>query len=318
VDELQLFPEAASSAARSVDALFFYVIGTSVVFALLIFTLVVVFAVRYRRRAGAPAPEQIHGSVALELAWTLVPLALVASFFWWGARVYFDGLRPPAGAMELSVTAKQWMWKVQHPTGQREINALHVPVGVPIRLELISEDVIHDFYVPAFRKKLDVLPGRYSSTWFEATRTGSYHLFCAEYCGTKHSEMIGTVHVLEQEDYALWLAGNAAGETPVEAGARLFVALRCDTCHSPSSGSRGPDLGGRYGQIAELEGGALAPFDAGYVRESLLEPRRKLARGYQPLMPTYAGQLDEEQILALIAFLESLPPGSSTGVERGR
>jgi cytochrome c oxidase subunit 2 len=313
--ELRLFPEAASSAARSVDALYLYLIGTSAVFSLLIFALVIGFAVRYRRRAGGPAPEQLHGSVALELTWTLIPLALVASFFLWGAQVYFDGLRPPAGAMQLSVTAKQWMWKIQHPTGQREINELHVPLGVPIQLTLISEDVIHDFYVPAFRKKLDVLPGRYSSTWFEATRAGSYHLFCAEYCGTKHSEMIGQVHVLEREDYERWLAGNVASETPVEAGARLFVALRCDTCHSASSGARGPDLGGRFGQIAELEGGALAPFDGAYVRESLLDPRRKLARGYQPLMPTYAGQLDEEQILALIAYLESLPPSA---VERGQ
>ena len=162
--ELRLFPEAASSAARSVDALYLYLIGTSAVFALLIFALVIGFAVRYRRRAGGPAPEQLHGSVALELTWTLIPLALVASFFLWGAQVYFDGLRPPAGAMQLSVTAKQWMWKIQHPTGQREINELHVPLGVPIQLTMISEDVIHDFYVPAFRKKLDVLPGRYSST----------------------------------------------------------------------------------------------------------------------------------------------------------
>jgi cytochrome c oxidase subunit 2 len=305
---LPLFPEAASTIAREVDPLYFYLVAVSGFFSVLIACLVVGFAIRYRRRRGDATPPQIHGSIALELFWTLIPLGLVVTFFLWGARLFVDGLRPPAGAMQVQVTGKQWMWKVQHPTGQREINALHVPVGVPVELTMISEDVIHDFYVPAFRKKLDVLPGRYSRTWFEASRVGEYHLFCAEYCGTKHSEMVGTVYVMEPSDYERWLSGNAADETPVEAGQRIFTAMRCDTCHSASSGARGPSLGGRFGGTVALEGGGEVVFDAEHVRESILDPRRKLSRGFQPLMPTYVGQLNEEQILALIAYIESLPP----------
>ena len=308
MDQLPLFPEAASTIAREVDALYFYLISVSVFFGLLISSLLVFFATRFRRRRGAPPPEQIHGSTLLEVTWTVIPLALVVSFFFWGAKIYFDGLRPPAEAMQIHVTGKQWMWKIQHPTGQREINELHVPVGVPIKLRMISEDVIHDFFIPAFRKKLDVLPGRYSTSWFEATQVGEYHLFCAEYCGTKHSEMIGTVFVMEPGDYERWLAGNAADETPEEAGERIFTAMRCDTCHNAGSGSRGPSLGGRFGQTVALEGGGSTVFDAAHVRESVLDPRRKISLGFQPLMPTYAGQLNEEQILALTAYIESLPP----------
>jgi cytochrome c oxidase subunit 2 len=303
-----LFPDAASTIARHVDMLYAYLVAVSVGFSVLIFSLVIFFAIRYRRRSESEQPEQIHGSTALEMVWTLIPLALVVTFFWWGARLYFDGLRAPSNAMEITVTGKQWMWKIQHPTGHREINELHVPVGVPVRLRMISEDVIHDFYVPAFRMKLDVLPGRYSSTWFEATEPGTYHLFCAEYCGTKHSKMIGSVVVLEQGEYERWLMGAAANQTPREAGEALFTALRCDTCHSAESGARGPLLAGLFGKEVLLEGGGKALFDADYVRESVLDPRAKIVRGYQPLMPTYSGQLNEEQILALIAYLESLAP----------
>jgi len=303
-----LFPQAASTAAHEVDMLYVYLVSVSAFFSLLISSLVIVFAIRYRRRSASERPEQIHGSTALEVVWTVIPLAFVATFFWWGARLYFNGLRPPSNAMQITVTGKQWMWKIQHPTGHREINELHVPVGVPVRLHMISEDVIHDFYVPAFRMKLDVLPGRYSTTWFEATEPGTYHLFCAEYCGTKHSKMIGKVVVLEQGEYERWLMGAAANQTPREAGETLFTSLRCDTCHSDGSGARGPSLAGLFGTEVELEGGARVTFDADYVRQSLLDPRARIARGFQPLMPTYAGQLNEEQILALIAYLESLAP----------
>jgi cytochrome c oxidase subunit 2 len=197
------------------------------------------------------------------------------------------------------------MWRAQHPQGQREINDLHVPVGQPVRLTLASEDVIHSYYVPAFRTKSDVLPGRYTQMWFEATKPGRYHIFCAEYCGAKHSEMIGTLYALSPEDYERWLIGAPSGETPVEAGARLFEQQRCNTCHSRTSDARGPDLAGRFGLRTELEGGRTVLFDEDYVRESILEPKAKLVAGFQPLMPTYEGQLGEEQILQLIAYLKS-------------
>ena len=307
MDDLPLFPPSASTISEEVDLLYFYLITVSGFFSLLIGALLLIFVIKYRRRAGDAAPEQIHGSTKLEIIWSVIPLLIALSMFAWGAKLYLRMTRVPAGAMAIDVTAKQWMWKIQHPTGQREINQLHVPVGVPVKLRMISEDVIHDFFVPAFRTKMDVLPGRYSSLWFEATETGEFHLFCAEYCGTQHSQMIGKVFVMELQDYEQWLAGGKPSETPREAGEKLFGAMRCDTCHAGDSGARGPDLAGAFGQPVPLEGGGEVLFDADYVRESLFDPGAKVVRGFQPLMPTYAGQLTEEQVLALIAYLESFP-----------
>jgi cytochrome c oxidase subunit 2 len=217
--------------------------------------------------------------------------------------------------MHFSATGKQWMWKIRHPTGQSEINELHVPLGERIALTMISEDVIHSFYVPAFRMKRDVLPGSYSALWFTPTKAGVYHLFCAEYCGTKHSEMKGRVVVLDPAEYQAWLDGRPSERNPVEAGALLFQDLRCDTCHSagtavaPAGQARGPDLGGRFGSEVPLAGGETARFDERYVRESLLEPAQRLSAGFQPLMPSYVGQVTESDILALIAYLKALEPG---------
>jgi cytochrome c oxidase subunit 2 len=310
---LPLFPPSASSVAPQVDALYAFLIGVSLFFSLLICSLILVFAVRYRRVPGGPPAQQVLGSLPLELLWTLIPLAIAMVIFFWSARVYLRITTVPETAFRVDVTAKQWMWKLQHPTGQREINELHVPAGVPVRLRMISQDVIHSFFVPAFRVKRDVLPGRYSEAWFEATRPGVYHLFCAEYCGTKHSEMIGKVHVLDPRDYEGWLAAADRPQTPRESGERLFANLRCDTCHASGSDQRGPDLAGRFGRTVELEGGGQARFDADYVRESVLAPNARVTRGHQPLMPTYAGQVDEEQILHLVAYLEALaaPAGRS-------
>jgi cytochrome c oxidase subunit 2 len=309
---LPLFPPSASTTSGEVDAIYFFLIGVSIFFATLICALILVFTVRYRRRAGSAPAVQIEGSLPLELLWTLVPLAIALVIFGWGAKIYFRNSRIPPNCMEIEVTAKQWMWKVQHPTGQREINDLHIPLGVPVRLNMISEDVIHSFYVPAFRVKRDVLPGRYSSEWFEATRPGEYHLFCAEYCGTKHSQMIGHVYVMEPLDYQKWLAGVSASESPRDAGEKLFSSLRCDTCHNTTSTARGPWLGGLMGSDVALQGGGKAKFDADYVRESILAPNAKTVAGFQPLMPTYAGQVSEEQILALIAYIETLSaPGGA-------
>lgn len=304
--EFPLFPEQASSNAGAVDALYLYLILVSVFFTVLIAALIVIFAVRYRRRRTNDRGAEIHGSNALEALWTLIPLGLTMVMFGWGAWLYFDVKKPPADVMDIYVTGKQWMWRAQHPQGQREINDLHIPVGQAVRLTLASEDVIHSYYVPAFRTKSDVLPGRYTQMWFEATKPGEYHIFCAEYCGAKHSEMIGTLYALPAEEYEQWLTGAPAGESPVVAGQKLFEAQRCNTCHNAESGARGPNLEGRFGLVSQLEGGGQALFDAEYVRESILKPKAKLVAGYQPLMPTYAGQLSEEQILQLVAYLKSL------------
>ena len=227
--------------------------------------------------------------------------------FFWGASLYFSSYRPPAGAMEVHSVAKQWMWKFQHANGRREINTLHVPLGQAVKMTMISEDVIHSFYVPAFRVKRDVLPGTYSNCWFEASRTGEFHLFCAEYCGTNHSGMIGRVIVMDPIEYQDWLGGEHSKETPIAAGERLFDELRCVTCHrSDSEPGRCPPLTGIYGHEVKLTGGATAMADDNYLRESILRPQAKIVAGYEPLMPSYDGQLDEVQLIQLVTYIKSL------------
>jgi cytochrome c oxidase subunit 2 len=303
---LPLFPDQASTVAGRVDALYYYLLGVSIFFSVLIFLLVFYFAVKYRRRDPDYVPPAIHGSTRLEVFWSVVPLALAMVMFGWGAKLYFEMQRPPAETLDLQVVGKQWMWKIQHPQGPREINELHVPVGVPVKLTMISEDVIHSFYIPAFRIKMDVLPGRYTTLWFEATKTGEYHLFCAEYCGTQHSGMIGRVVVMEPLDYQNWLAGGPPAESLEAAGERLFSQMQCNTCHFSGPGARGPVLEGVFGAPVRLADGRTVTADENYVRESILNPAAKVVAGYRPVMPTYAGQLSEEQVLQLVAYIKSL------------
>jgi len=303
---LPLFPEQASTVASQVDALFYFLIGVSSVFAVLIATLVVYFAVRYRRRSAADRPEAIHGSLTLELAWTLIPFALTMVMFFWGARVFVTLRRPPDNALQVFVVGKQWMWKLQHLEGRREINQLHVPVGRAVKMTMTSEDVIHSFFVPAFRVKQDVLPGRYTTLWFEATKTGTYHLFCAEYCGTEHSAMIGQIIVMEPSEYQTWLSGGPVTASLASAGETLFTDLGCISCHRSDSGARGPQLVGLFGKRVQLQGGATLVVDENYLRESILDPQAKIVAGFQPIMPTFKGLVTEEQLMQLIAYIKSL------------
>jgi cytochrome c oxidase subunit 2 len=308
--DLQLFPEQASSLAAEVDAVYFYLCAVSIFFSLLIAALIVYFAIRYRR--GSPADRtQGHGHFfAIEATWIIIPFLLTMVMFFWGADVYFRMARPPADAIEIGTVARQWMWKFQHPEGRLEINDLHVPLGRPVKLHMISEDVIHSLYVPAFRAKQDVLPGRYTSVWFEATRLGEYHLFCAEYCGAKHSEMKGKVIVMEPSQYQAWLAGTQ-GDTPIEAGRKLFEERRCDQCHKPlGETGRGPPLENLFGATVPLANGQSIVADEAYLRESILRPQARLRAGYQPLMPTFEGQIGEEGLLHLIAYIKSLSKSS--------
>jgi cytochrome c oxidase subunit 2 len=317
---LPFFPQQASAQAAQVDALYFFMVAVTAFFSLLIAVLVVVFAVKYRRKNDDEVGVAIHGSLALELTWTLIPFGIAMVMFAWGAKVFFDLYRPPAGAMEIFVVGKQWMWKVQHADGQREINELHVPIGRPVKLVMGSEDVIHSYYIPAFRVKADVIPGRYNSMWFTATRPGRYHLFCAEYCGTKHSGMIGWITAMEPAEYQAWLAGGPATASPVAAGEKLFQDLACSTCHQPGPQARGPVLAGLFGKTIELQGGGTATVDEAYLRESIVNPQAKIVAGFQPIMPTFQGLVTEEQLLQLIAYVRSLgqqaaapgatPPGS--------
>ena len=305
--QIPFFPEQASTIAGRVDALYLTLIGLSLFFGLLIATLVILFAVRYRRRAPDERPKAILGSVALELTWTLIPLGIVMLIFLWSAEIFFSMVRVPPGAMDVYVVGKRWMWKAQHMTGQREINELHVPVGVPVKITLASEDVIHSFYVPAFRVKRDAIPGRYQTMWFEATKPGRYHLFCAEYCGTKHSEMIGWITAMEPAAFQAWLAGGTGGEVSMAAaGERKFQELGCVTCHRSDTAGRGPSLQGLFGRPVHLASGATVPADETYVRESIVNPSAKVVAGYQPIMPAYQGLVTEESLMHLVAYVQSL------------
>lgn len=301
-----LFPEQASTHAASVDALYFFLIALTAFFSLLIGLMVIGFAIRYRRRSPDDRPPAIYGSLALELTWTIIPLGIVAVIFFWASDLYLTLSRVPKDAIEVHVVGKRWMWKVQHLTGQREINELHVPVGVPVKLTLTSEDVIHSFFIPAFRVKKDALPARYTTAWFQATKPGRYHLFCAEYCGTRHSNMIGSIVVLEPAAFQTWLAGGASGGSLASAGEKLFQDLACVTCHRADSGARGPALDGLFGRPVALADGGTAEADETYIRESIVAPSARVVAGYQPIMPTYQGLVSEEQLLQLVAYVRSL------------
>lgn len=314
---LPFFPEQASTVAARVDALYFFLVAVSAFFAILIATLLIAFAIKYRRRSESELPHPVAGSLKLELAWTIIPLGIAMVMFFWGATLFFAMSRPPEGAIEIYVVGKQWMWKFQHVDGQSEINELHVPVGRPVRLTMASEDVIHSFYVPAFRTKTDVVPGRLSTSWFEATRPGRYHLFCAEYCGTKHSGMIGWVVAMDPVDYQTWLGGGAVTGSLADAGQKVFQQHACNTCHRPDSLARGPNLEGLFGNPVRLAGGGTVTADESYLRESIVAPNAKLVEGFQPLMPTYQGLITEEGILQLIAYIKTLGKPAETAPPAG-
>jgi cytochrome c oxidase subunit 2 len=243
--------------------------------------------------------------MALELTWTFIPFVIVMTIFVWGASVYFAMARPPEETLNIYVVGKQWMWKFQHLDGQREINELHVPVGRPVKLIMTSEDVIHDVFVPAFRVKADVIPGRYTNIWFNPTKPGRYHLFCAEYCGTRHSGMVGEVVVMDPTEYQTWLGGGPEGSL-AEGGAKLFASLACNTCHRPDAQGRGPVLEGLFGKTVTLQSGETVTVDEAYVRESILNPSAKITAGFQPIMPTFQGLVTEEQLLELIEYVKAL------------
>lgn len=307
----RFFPDQASSVAGDVDLLFFFLVAVSVFFACLIFFLIYLFAVKYKRKSEDDVPKEIEGLLKLEILWSVIPLILVMFVFVWGATLYFDSYIPPKHASEIYVVGKQWMWHIQHPTGQREINELHIPVGQAIKLTMATEDVIHSFYIPAFRLKKDVVPGRYTTMWFEATEPGEYHLFCAEYCGTKHSQMIGKVVAMEPADYQNWLSGGAASEPMAVTGEKKFQQLACHTCHADKPNARGPSLVGVFGEEVVLDGGARTIVDEEYIRESILTPNAKIAAGYKPVMPTFKGQVTEAGLLQITAYIKSLSKDGS-------
>jgi cytochrome c oxidase subunit II len=301
-----LFPEAASTIATQVDALYFFLLGLAAFFSVLIAGLIIYFAIKYRRRSPREIGQQMGTHYALEVTWTVIPFIITMILFVWASHVYVAMVRPPDQTLNIYVVGKQWMWKFQHLDGQREINELHLPVGRDVKLIATSEDVIHDFFVPAFRVKVDVLPGRYVTIWFHPTKAGRYRLFCAEYCGTRHSGMTGEVVVMDPPEYQAWLSGGATQQTLSEAGQQLFSDLACNTCHRPDLKGRGPVLEGLFGSMVTLQSGEKVTADEAYIRESILLPAAKITAGYQPIMPTFQGQVSEEQLLALVEYVKSL------------
>lgn len=316
---MPFWPESASTTAANVDALYIFLLTVSAIMTLMIFCMLVIFAVRFRKRKGQRA-EQIEGSVPLEITWSVIPFCVMMVFFVWGAVLYFQERTPPQDALEVYTVAKQWMWKFEHKGGQREINELHVPVGRDIKMILTLQDVIHSFFVPAFRLKQDVLPGRYTTLWFHATKPGTYHLFCSQYCGTQHSGMIGWVVVMEPSDYEAWMTGSGGNQPLAETGQKLFNDLGCVTCHRSDTQGRGPDLAGIYGKTVVLQDGRSVTVDENYIRESILEPGAKVVQGFKPIMPTFQGQVSDEQLNALVDYVKSLgeaQPGQSDNTNRG-
>lgn len=308
---IPIFPEQASTFAKDVDVLYFFILAVCAFFAVVVAVAVIYFGIRYHKTKDNEIGARIEGSLPLELLWSVIPTIIAMVMFAWGATVFYHLRRPPEEAMHIYAVGKQWMWKFQHLEGQREINELHIPSGRPIKITISSEDVLHSLYFPAFRTKMDAIPGRYTELWFEATTPGTYHIFCAEYCGTNHAGMIGSVTVLEPAQYQAWLQGGGLEGTLAQRGARLFNDLACVTCHLDTGQGRGPSLKDIMGTTVELQDGSSVVVDEGYLRESILNSQAKIVKDFQPLMPTFQGLISEENLVALIEHVKSLSPTAS-------
>jgi len=303
--EFALFPPQASAIAPYMDAFYFFLLLISLVGLVLVGLMVGTFSIMFRKEKN-PQATHIEGSTLLEATWTIIPLALFMVCFVWGALLYFRIYNPPTNAMNIYIVGKQWMWKAEHPGGQHEINALHIPVGRNVQLTMISQDVFHSFSIPAFRVKREVIPGRYSTVWFRATQPGTYHLFCTQYCGTLHSSMIGDIVAMSPDDYEKWTAGSTSGQSLAQNGERLYASLGCNSCHSGTAGARGPNLAGIYRSKVTLEGGRTVTADDEFLRGSILNPTTHAMAGYAPIMPTYQGQVSEEGLIALVEYIKGL------------
>jgi len=311
VADFPLWPDQASTFAADVDNLYIFLILVTGAVSVGVFLTIFYFAIKFRRRPENELAQEYEPPHMLEAAWIVIPSIIFMGIFVWGSWLYFHLARVPDDALDIYATGKQWMWKFQHPTGQREINTLHVPVNRPVKITMASEDVIHSLYFPYFRTKADVLPSRYRTMWFQAKQTGRFHIFCAEYCGTLHSGMIGWVEVMEPAEYQKWLAGGTEGSLASQ-GEQLFQKFACHTCHTNDATGRGPVLLGLYGRDIALSDDTTVKADDNYIRESILMPQAKLAKGFQPIMPTFQGQMSEEDLIKLLAYVKSLASSQPT------
>lgn len=300
-----LFPAEASTIAPEMDALYFFLILITLVGMTLVLVLLVTFSLRYRRERN-PVATQVEGSTLLEATWTIIPLALFLICFVWGAYLYFRIYNPPANSMNIYIVGKQWMWKAEHPGGQHEINSLHVPTGRPVQLTMISQDVFHSYSIPEFRVKREVIPGRYTTVWFNATDAGTYHLFCTQYCGTLHSGMIGDVVAMTPADYEKWAQQSTSGMSLAQNGERLFASMGCNACHNGTAAARGPSLAGVYGSKLTLASGGEVLVNDAYLRDAILNPSQHVTAGFAPIMPTYQGQISEDGLIDLVEYIKTL------------
>jgi cytochrome c oxidase subunit II len=312
---MPFFPEGASNFADKVDMLFAFILLTCLFVGVLVSAMIIFAAFKYRRKSPSEVGDTVEGNMVLEVGWTVIPLMIMLVMFAWGAVVYVNFRVPPKGALDIYVIGKQWMWKIQQPNGRKEINELHVPLNQDVRLIMGSEDVIHNFYVPAFRVKMDVVPGRYNTMWFRPTKVGKYRIYCSQYCGTNHAVMVGWVTVQDPAEYAAWLSDSGGAANPVSAGEKLFSDLACNTCHLSNGTGRAPSLNGVFAAKILFADGTTATADEAYIRESILQPKAKIVAGYQPVMPTFQGLVTEEQIFNLTAYVKSLQsqPVPATG-----
>jgi cytochrome c oxidase subunit 2 len=308
VAQVPFWPATASGYASQIDVLFGALLIVGALTAGLVFFLMLFFANKYRHGSNADRSGTTKKTWRFEVSWTAATLLIFVGLAVWGADIYLHLYNPPANAVQIFVVGKQWMWKAQHPGGQREINELHVPVGQPIRLVLASQDVIHSFFIPALRIKQDVVPGRYETMWFRADKVGRYHLFCAEYCGTDHAHMGGWITVMNPRDFGRWLRAQGGEETLAAQGKDLFRRYGCSGCHEPGGTVRAPRLEGVFGSPVPLSDGSVVIADERYVRDSILDPKAQVAASYAPVMPTFAGQVGEDDLAKLVAYIESIGP----------
>ncbi|MGH7940899.1 MAG: cytochrome c oxidase subunit II [Limisphaerales bacterium] len=311
---IPLFPSAASTTAGSVDDIYFLLLGFSAFTLAIVFLPMIFFLFKYRRGNKAYRGPLKVSTNKIEVTWTIIPTVLFMGLFAWGADAYFYQEVPPPGTLDIDVVGKQWMWKIQHQEGNREIDQLHVPVDRPVKLTLASEDVIHSFSIPAFRVKQDVVPGRFLTEWFKPTRIGTYRFYCTEYCGAGHAEMQGLVYVMSPAAYEEWLAHGKPRDNLAQEGEKLFRELGCSGCHVNSSTVHAPPLDGIYGKLAPLSDGTFARVDDKYIHDHILNPSSQVPAGYAPVMPSFQGRVNQEQLFELVAYIRSLanksPPGN--------
>ena len=300
------WPERAGAYAGTLDFLFVSLLVIAFLTAGLVIFLLILFAAKYRHTSTARRDEPTKKTWRWEVGWTAASMVIFVGLAIWGASLYLRLYNPPADALQIFIVGKQWMWKAQHPGGQREINELHVPAGQDVRLVMASEDVIHSFFIPALRVKHDVVPGRYETMWFRADKVGRYHIFCAEYCGTDHAHMGGWLTVMKPRDYAGWLRSQGGQQTLAAQGEQLFRRYGCSGCHEPGGTVRAPQVEGLFGSPVPLSDGRVVVADERYIRDSILDPKAEVAAGYQPVMPTFAGQLTEDELAKLVAYIQSI------------